>query len=30
MTNSPHPSEIYELANELFENHVDRKNILSI
>ncbi|WP_085060443.1 UDP-N-acetylmuramoyl-tripeptide--D-alanyl-D-alanine ligase [Staphylococcus haemolyticus] len=25
MTNSPHPSEIYELANELFENHVDRK-----
>lgn len=25
MTNSPHPSVIYELANELFENHVDRK-----
>lgn len=29
MTNSPHPSEIYELANELFENHSNRKKYIN-
>ena len=29
MTESPYPSEIYELANELFKNHVDRKQYIN-
>ena len=29
MTNSPHPSEIYELANELFDNHIERKEYIN-
>ncbi|PTK61756.1 glutamate ligase, partial [Staphylococcus haemolyticus] len=29
MTESPYPSEIYELANELFENHADRKQYIN-
>lgn len=29
MTESPYPSEIYELANELFKNHADRKHYIN-
>ncbi|PTK44975.1 glutamate ligase, partial [Staphylococcus haemolyticus] len=29
MTESPYPSEIYELANELFKNHADRKQYIN-
>ncbi|MCE5090699.1 Mur ligase family protein [Staphylococcus devriesei] len=29
MTNSPHASKIYELANELFQNHTDRKTYIN-
>ncbi|MGV3095968.1 Mur ligase family protein [Staphylococcus borealis] len=29
MTSAPHPSEIYELANELFENHSNRKKYIN-